>query len=76
MHKTIVRLALTVLFGSVLYATTVRAGELIYEEYNCCGNESSPMYNACRFTNRDTNCNYDSTCSGTYEKCCEAGCVK
>jgi len=73
-HKTTGRLIVLGLIATGAYATTTSADETLY---NCCGNEKSALEERCRFTNRDSNCDYPADCKGdTYGDCCIEGCLK
>lgn len=46
--------------------------------YSCCGNTSAPNVDRCRYTDRDVDCTYDSTCASNtgHTMCCTDKCFK
>jgi hypothetical protein len=72
--KILNRLLCAGVFATLVFAATAQAGDIIY---NCCGNESTPADQRCRYLDTWQGCINDQHCSqGGYELCCENACAK
>ena len=70
--KMLYRIMCAGLFATLVCAAGAQAGDV---DYSCCGNESTPTAQRCRYLDTWQSCTNDQNCSQSgYELCCENAC--